>query len=383
MSKAGSLARWPSGVFAPALAVFLLSLSLGCGDGGGAAEASAPPAAEPEPKPEPAIAVAVLPVTQAALSAVYSTSTTLRADKKASVTARTSGVVRSIQVEEGDDVVAGQELMILEDHEQRIEHDKATATYETKRREFERAERLHDQGLLSEEEYERVRREHEEARQNAAMSELVLSRTRILAPFRGRVLVRHLDIGATVSDGTAVFDLADLDPLYTDVNVPERHVHRVVPGQRVQLTADASGEQATARVERIAPFVDTTTGTVKVTLAVRGSARLKPGSFVRVEIETDTHAEALVVPRSALVAEGQRWYLFRLNSDGERVERLEIERGYEDRDRVEVLNTVGDPAPLAAGQAVVVVGAAALTDEARVEVLEPDAAQDEAAGAAA
>ena len=47
----------------------------------------------------------------------------------------------------------------------------------------------------------------------------------------------------------------------------------------------------------------------------------------RVDVVVDTHPEALVVPRSALVAEGRRWHLFRLVEDGKTVERLE-ERGY-------------------------------------------------------
>ena len=41
---------------------------------------------------------------------------------------------------------------------------------------------------------------------------------------------------------------------------------------------------------------------------------------------TDTHADALVVPRSALIAEGRRWYVFRLDGDGEHVSRIEVER---------------------------------------------------------
>jgi membrane fusion protein (multidrug efflux system) len=146
-------------------------------------------------------------------------------------------------------------------------------------------------------------------------------------------------------------------------------VARLQPGQMVRLMTDDNGGNGEAEIERIAPAVDPTTGTVKVTVAVRSAEGLRPGSFVRVGIVTDTHADTLVVPRSALVAEGRRWHLFRLHDDDpSQVELIEITRGFEEADRVEK----GDP--------IVVTGASSLSDESTVEVLTEtagDAGEDE------
>jgi membrane fusion protein (multidrug efflux system) len=319
---------------------------------------------------EEAIAVRVTQVSRAPLSSLYTTSATLRADKQATVTARTSGVIRELLVEEGHRVQADQPLAILENDEQQIDYDRAATARDTKQREFDRALELHEQGLMSDEEYETVRRESEETKQDAAMAQLKLSRTVIRAPFTGRILTRHLDAGTTVGDGAAVFDIADLDPLYADVNVPERHISRLHPGQAVRLVADASAETADASIERIAPLVDPESGTVKVTLAVDETTSLRPGSFVRVLIVTDTHQQALVVPRSSLVAEGRRWHLFRVDEDGENVERVEVKRGYEEQDRVEILGVVDEVRELNTDDRVVVLGASALTDGVRIEILE-------------
>jgi multidrug efflux pump subunit AcrA (membrane-fusion protein) len=89
-----------------------------------------------------------------------------------------------------------------------------------------------------------------------------------------------------------------------------------------------------------------------------------------VDIVIDTHEEALVVPRSALVAEGRRWNLFRLAEEGETVQALEVRLGYEEGDRVEILEVLEGAGPLAPGDRVVVLGASALSDGARVEVHE-------------
>ncbi len=238
-------------------------------------------------------------------------------------------------------------------------------------REYRRSQSLHAQGLVSDEAFETLRREAEDAEQAFALADLNLSRTVIRAPFTGLILTRHLDVGANVSDGTEIFDIADLDPLFADVNVPERHVAQLEPGKAVRLRVDASGETVQADIERIAPAVEPTTGTVKVTVAVPASSTLRPGSFARVQIVTDTHLDALVVPRLALVAQGSRWHLFRLDAEEATVEQLEVRLGFEEGERVEILELVGEGASLEPGQAVVVVGAPALTDGAHVKVMEP------------
>jgi membrane fusion protein (multidrug efflux system) len=317
-----------------------------------------------------AIAVRVSPAAVEPVSSLYSTSATLRADKTATVTARTRGVVENLLVEEGDRVASGQVLVQLEDDEQIIAAERAATARDTTAREFERARTLHEQDLLSEEAFETARRDADDAAQAAALAELTLARTQVRAPFGGIVLKRHLDVGATVSDGTALYDLADLDPLYADVNVPERHVLQLAPRQTVRLTADSTGQTVQAVIERIAPSVDPATGTVKVTLAVARAAGLRPGAFVRVDIVIDTHEQALVVPRSALVAEGRRWNLFRLAEEGETVQSLEVRLGYEEGNRVEILEVLEGEPPLAPGDRVVSLGASALSDGARVEVHE-------------
>lgn len=362
----------------------------GCGGpspaqaGGAAPQAAADPASiteELKSDEADAIAVRVSAVATESISALYTTSATLRADKRATVTSRTSGVVRQLLVEEGDWVDDGQPLAMLEDEEQEIEHLRATSIRDNKLREYERATKLHVQGLMSDEEFEVIRRESGELVQTAELTKLRLERTVVRASFAGKITVRHLDVGNTVTEGTPFYEIADLDPLYADVNVPERQIVRLSKGQEVRLLAGASTRRSLATIERIAPVVDPTTGTVKVTLAISGASDLRPGSFVRVEIVTDTHSSALVVPRSALVAEGRRWFVFRLAGDGRKVEQLQISRGFEEGDKVEVLGTLEGDVPLNHGDMVVVVGASAMTDAAVVNVIDEDAEEGtEAAG---
>ena len=350
-------------------AIFVAVFTTGCGgDANGHGTNGHGKNGEGE-KEEPAIAVRAGEVVREPISSLYSTSATLRADRQATVIARTRGVVRRLVVEEGDRVGAEQPLAYLEDDEQKIAAARARTTEETARRDHERLVDIYQRGLVSVDEYEASRRDAEDAAHALELAELELYRTVIRAPIAGVVVTRHLDVGATVSDGTPVFDLADLQPLYADINIPERHVTRLEPGQEVRLTADSTAAEASAIIERIAPAVDPATGTVKVTVAVERGSGLRPGAFVRVDIVTDTHADALVVARSALVAEGRRWHLYRLTDDDTFVEQIEVELGFETGDRIEISRAADPSIDLTPGERVIILGAPALSDGAKVRVM--------------
>lgn len=360
------------------LAMPLLLLAIGCGGGeAGGQGTNGRGSGTGDTTDDKAIAVRVGEIVSEPISSLYSTSATLRADRRATVIARTRGVVRRLAVEEGDRVGAEQPLAFLEDEEQKIAAARARTTEETARREHERLSGLYERGLVSVDEYEGSRRDAEDAAHALELAELELYRTVIRAPIAGVVVTRHLDVGATVSDGTPVYDLADLEPLYADINIPERHVTRLGPGQEVRLTADSTGATADAIIERIAPTVDPATGTVKVTVAVMGNSGLRPGAFVRVDIVTDTHEDALVVTRSALVAEGRRWHLYRISGDGTTVEQIEVTLGFETGDRVEIVEAVGDGVTIDRGERVVIAGAPALSDGAKIRVVTDDEAVPE------
>ncbi len=350
----------------------LLLPALSCGGGkegppGGRHAKGNRPGGGPN-KEEKSIVVKIEPAVRESITSDYSTSTTLRAEWRSDVIARTNGVIERLAVEEGAVVKEGQSLAYLENDEQTIAAARAKTTRDTRKREEERLQDIFEQNLISEDEFEKAKREAEDAEHAFKLADLELSRTVIRAPFSGVILKRHLDVGATVSNGTPIYEIADLNPLFADINIPERHVSRIQAGQMVKLSADATGAEVAARIDRISPMVEAETGTVKVTVAVEGASDLRPGAFVRVDIITDTHDDALVVPRPALVAEGSRWFLYRLMDDGASVEQLQVELGFESGDRVEIVKVIDNGRTMEDGNKVVVVGASALSDGSKVRV---------------
>lgn len=306
-------------------------------------------------EPAPPAHVAVAPLRVRPMSQLYRTSARLRARSRAAVTARTRGVIERILVEEGDRVKAGAVLLQLESADQTIEREAASDAFNDREAAWKRAQSLSLRAALTQDALREARLAYHEARHRLARADLALARTTIRAPFAGLVVLRHTEPGQRVDDGTPLLDLADVSVLEADVAVPERHVPRLSVGQSARLVSE--GSPSPARIARIAPTVDPMSGTVKVTLRAEPSLRLRPGSFVRVAIEIASHADSLVLPRSALVAEGGSWHVFRLPPGATTVQRVNVELGFEDGPWVEVKAD-----GLAPGQPIVVRGASALAE---------------------
>ncbi|MEM7244802.1 MAG: efflux RND transporter periplasmic adaptor subunit [Acidobacteriota bacterium] len=349
-------------------------LATGCGDtsaqgqGRGGGRGSGMGGGKGRPATRDAIAVEAVVVRQQPLSSIYSSTATLRPRRQATVTARTKGVVERLLVEAGDEVREGALLARLEDADQRIAAKRARLMRDTKREEHARSEELSSQGLIAVEVHATKRRERDESEVDHERAQLDLARTRVKAPFAGRILERQVDTGATVSDGTALFILADLTPMEADVDVSERQVSQLQVGQPVRVRPDAGGDAVAARISRIAPAVRAETGTVKVTIEVDEAEGLRPGSFLRVEVVTETHEDALVVPRNALVAEGRRWHVFELSEDRQSVRQVDVQPGFEEGELVELRAPDGGPSPVTEGALVISLGAPALSDGAPVKV---------------
>jgi hypothetical protein len=117
-----------------------------------------------------------------------------------------------------------------------------------------------------------------------------------------------------------------------------------------------------AHVERIAPVVDPATSTVQITLRIEERAReLRVGGFVKVRVTTDTHTEALAVPKLALVEEGGLRSVFLAEADT--VRKVEVSTGLYDESHVEVLDGVEE------GAFVVSLGQGGLRTGSRIDVL--------------
>ncbi len=374
--RTGWVGRWSHVllVTATAGAGSLLLGGCGGGDSSGEAMASAPggppggPGAMAGGASGRATPVSVQVVQPGDLQVTLRASTNLRAREQVDVLPKQGGIIAEILVEEGTRVTAGQALARLDDAEWRLQAEQSEARARSALDAVERARALAAMELISEQEVERLASEARVAEADVGLARLRVENAVVRAPFAGTVTHRYLERGQQVTTAAPAFGLADLDHLEAQIAIPERDAPRVVVGQAARIILQEGAQPvATGRVERIRPVVDPGSGTVQVTISVAanaGEVALRPGQFVNVDVVTETLAERITLPRTAVLVDGAAPRVFIVQEDVA-IER-EVELGYSRGDRVEIRSG------LQPGDTVVVVGQDNLRPMAAVRVMQRD-----------
>lgn len=389
--RLGVISDWKSSVPMLALAL-LLSVSVvatGCGTQGRAdttndqaAEASdesqdeaadgesdSDGEAEGEEKEVVAVPVSVSSVQPGSVSAYLTATANLVAENEVKVLAEANGRVARLLVDEGDYVRKGQLLAALVDGDQKIGLNKAEFKETNARLAFERGTDLAQKELISREEIDKLNMDHEIAKQELAEAQWRIQKTEIRAPFSGQISERMIQMGQHVQDGTELFQITDFDPLIARIYLPESDVMGLEDGREVRLTLNAdSNVEFFGRIRHVSDVVDTSTGTVKVTVEATGAPRgVRPGSFVTVGIVRETRADVLKLPKDAVIRELRSAHVFVVIDDV--AEKRVVTLGLEEGAWVEAVTGVSD------GDQVIVLGQGGLKDGSQIKILAPDGSE--------
>ncbi len=282
--------------------------------------------------------------------AVYTGTATLEADGEAVVVAKVGGEVKRILVEEGENVREGQVLAVLDGDQLRLQLEQSAANLNKLERDYKRNSDLHDKGLIAESAVDNVKSDLDALRASHDIAKLQLSYTAIRAPISGVVSERNIKLGNTIQPNTVVFKVTDLKPLIAYVHAPERELRLLAGGQPAEIAVDAMpGQVFIGKIARVSPVVDPATGTFKITVEVDDpTSKLKPGMFARVGVVYERRANALQIPRTAIVDNDGQATVFVVNKD--KAEQRDIKTGLANAGYIEV--TEG----LKKGEQVVVVG---------------------------
>jgi cobalt-zinc-cadmium efflux system membrane fusion protein len=293
------------------------------------------------------------------------------ATRRALVNARARGIVREILVEVGAEVAAGAPLVRIESAEIGAEQSRllaAAARIAAAEAAHGRAQALFDKGMASEKDLLDARLELDTARAERAAAEAALGIVGVgagdgnsfvlVAPISGTCVQRQATIGGLVDAEEVLCEIVDTSAMWAELDVPERALDRVRPGQFVVLGADALGDQElTGRIDYIAPEINPHTRTAKARVRLENpDGSLRANMFVRARIELGPKFSQVLVPRSALqVAKGAELVF------------VELAPGSYETRRVQSIAARGDLVALAqgvaAGERVVTAGSFLLKTE--------------------
>ena len=310
-----------------------------------------------------AVPVETAQVMRGKISSFLSFNSTIETEAAVEIYPRRGGVVKALEVEEGDRVESEEPLLRIDDDELSLTVRESEVNLRHLEGGFKRTEEMFQRKLLSQQDYESARFELEQARLQFQRAQLALEHAVVRAPFSGVISARHVQVGSRVESGTKLFTLVKLDDMLVRVFVPGRYLRAVEKDQKAFVASDFLEDMRfDGWVKRISPVVDPQSGTFKVTVGLEESREhLRPGIFVNVQIVTATHESAVLVPKEAVVYDGEERYVFVVQDST--ASRIALDAGLENSHFVEALSRVQPGIP------VVVVGQNGLKDGARVKIV--------------
>ena len=350
------------------------------------------------------LAVRVQPVASRDFERRLTVQGTLEAKNYANVASRADGNLDAIWVDEGDAVVAGETALFQIDPVGRenavtiakqnravaqasleVAQASAKKTAAEARKatlDFDRYERLHRDGKVSDNEFESAEvaraqaeagiavaeaqvdlaeRQVKQAEANLAIAEKNLADARILAPISGVVSSRTAEPGEQMSVGRVVLRIDDLSVVEAAAYLPAQYYPEVVPGQTTFRLGIGGREAGAHAVTYRSPTIDPTLRTFEIKGQVAAADGLAvPGQMADLTIVFETRA-GLGVPSAAVLVRGGKPAVF-VARNGQAFLR-EVQTGFQNDGWTEILSG------LETGETVVVEGQTQLRDGLPVEIL--------------
>jgi membrane fusion protein, multidrug efflux system len=240
-----------------------------------------------------------------------------RPNQVATLYGKVAGYLKSIAVDRGDHVTAGQVIAEVESAETDRQYDSALSDMDNKRKVAERARDLVARGWTSKEAAETADTAYRMAIANTQQLGVMKSYEVLHAPFDGTVTARFVDVGAMVQSSVTnqtsnqpVVTIADLRRLRVDIYVEQRDVPFVHVGDMADVADGANpNRRVRARIARTADQLDPRTRTLFVELDVDNSEGfLLPGSFVYVTLHVPVPSYP-EIPVAALLVRGTKTFV--------------------------------------------------------------------------
>ncbi len=199
----------------------------------------------------------------------------------------------------------------------------------------QRARELWDERVISRQELDDALTEVDAGEGRVAQLEAEVARYRdevertvVRAPINGVVVAEHTAVGEWLSPGDPVVEVMDVSDLEVTVEVPERYFGGIEVGDAVEASVSAlPGVTITGKVRSVVPKANPQARTFPVKVAIPNeSGKVGSGMLASVRLPIGAVQPRVLVPKDAIVSQGQRRFVFVMNDD-DTVRQVDVRTG--------------------------------------------------------
>ncbi len=291
---------------------------------------------------------------------------------EAALHAKVTGYLKTINVDKGDHVKAGQVLAEIEVPELHSNLARAQASLEIERITYERLKHVQqtDPRLVSQEDVDMAFAKYREAQADVGTLDTLVNYTKIVAPFDGVITGRFADPGALIragggdigvdetsgiispgategagghrSGGGPILTIADIKTLRIYIYVPEASYPLIHRGTPAVIRFEEFPDQVFhGTVARYASSLDLATRTMLSEVDINNPKELLyPRSYAHVTIDVIRHLNALSIPSSAIQRSGDIAHVLTVSNG--HLEETSVKTGISDDAYTEILSGLSD-----------------------------------------
>ncbi|MDR1591848.1 MAG: efflux RND transporter periplasmic adaptor subunit [Prevotellaceae bacterium] len=284
-------------------------------------------------------------------------STTLQGYETVNIAPAMSGKIEHIYVEVGTYVSEGQLLVRMDQNQLNT----AKLTFTNLTNELQRMEALRAGGSVSQQNYDQLKLQHDQAQESLAFLQ---RNTFVTAPIAGVVAAKTYEDGELFA-GQPIVVLTQINRLKALVNIPETYFPLVKEGMQLTLTSDIYPDRIfNAEIEIVYPTIDASSHTFQAKLKIpNGKQDLRPGMFVRTTLALGKTITMIVPYQAVLKQQGTNDRYVFINDNGI-AKRVAVTLGTRFDDKTEIIS-----GSLKAGDELVVVGQSRLIPGVKLSIV--------------
>ena len=226
----------------------------------------------------------------------------INASGSAIISANHSGILESINVEQGSHVSRGEVLAEVISKNVLASYEMTHATLRQAEDGYERVKKVHESGTVADVKLVEIETQLAKARAAAKSSEESLEECKLKAPFNGTVSDVLVEEGIHVNPATPVLKIVDLSTIEVAIPVPEGEIGKIKIGQKALIDVPALGITGIeAHVELKGVTAASPSHTYRCTLVPdKKQTDLYPGMVCKVRLSEESDSLRIRIPASSI-----------------------------------------------------------------------------------
>lgn len=240
---------------------------------------------------------------------------TLAANQEVMISSELTKKVVNVPVKEGNVVAKGTLLFQLDDADLQAQLERLRQQEKLAALNEARLKDLIAHDAASQQDYDQAATNLAVLKAEIRALQTTIDKTRIRAPFTGRIGIIRTYPGALVSPSTPLATMVDDAQVKVEFSIPEKYATLVAPGKQQTFSVEGDSTAYKATVISKESFVDQATRTLMVrAIASNAQHKLVVGQSARLSIALRTSGDALQIPSQSLMPSSQGYSVFVLKN---------------------------------------------------------------------